>query len=167
MEIRAHLSDAELMEALSNPGRGLLAHLDVCEPCRTEVGRLRRALDAGLLDSAPPEHFWERQRLEIAGRVPGLQQAQARAVPKLAWAALAAILAVGTLWINYSGRPPQPQASPVQVDDQELMLAVERTMQTDVPEALAPASLLEDEGLQPTTSNSTSQVHHGGNLHEN
>jgi hypothetical protein len=159
MEIRAHLTDEELAEAVSNPGKGLVAHLDVCDSCRMEVGRLRRALDAGLLEAAPPEDFWQRQRNVIQDRVAVAEQPRGRRVTPLAWAALAATIAFGTLWLNDSEKPVHPQQSQIQVDDQELMIAVERAVQSDVPEALEPASLLAQEIGQAHTTHSNSQAH--------
>jgi hypothetical protein len=145
MEIRAHLNEEELVEALGNPGKGLVAHLDSCDSCRKEVGRLRRALNAGLLEATPPEDFWQRQRDAIRERIAVAEEGRVQRVPRLAWAALAATVALGTLWMSDSGRPVRTQQSQIQVDDQELMIAVEHAVQSDVPEALEPASLLAQE----------------------
>jgi hypothetical protein len=58
---------------------------------------------------------------------------------------LAATIALGTLWMNDSEKPVRQPQSQIQVDDQELMIAVEHAVQSDVPEALEPASLLAKE----------------------
>ncbi len=166
MEIRAHLTDEELTEAVSNPGRGLVAHLDVCDSCRMEVGRLRRVLDAGPPGAAPAEDFWQRQRAAIHERIEAAREVHRPRTPRLAWAALAATVLLGTLWMNDSERPTIPQQQ-VQVDDQELMIAVDHAMQSDVPEALAPASLLAEEIGQSNATRSNSQVHSREAVDEN
>ena len=165
MEIRAHLTDEELTEAVSNPGRGLVAHLDVCDSCRMEVGRLRRALDAGLLGTVPSEDFWQRQRAAIQERIVVAREARRQRTPRLAWAALAATILLGTLWMNDAEKPA---ASPqVQIDDQELMIAVDHAMQSDVPEALEPASLLAQEISQSDGAQSNSRTHSKEAVNEN
>ena len=165
MEIRAHLTDDELTEAVSNPGRGLAAHLDVCDSCRMEVGRLRRALDAGLPEAVPSEDFWQRQRAAIQQRIEVVREARRQRAPRLAWAALAATVLLGTLWMNDSEKPVTHQS--VQIDDQELMIAVDHAMQSDVPEALEPASLLAQEMDQSSGTQSSSRSHSKEAVDEN
>lgn len=167
MEIRAHLNEEELIEALGNPGRGLVAHLDSCDSCRREVGRFRRALDAGLLEAAPPEDFWQRQRTAIRERIAVAGEARSRRAPRLAWAALAATIALGTLWMNDSEKPVRQPQSQIQVDDQELMIAVEHAVQSDVPEALEPASLLAEEISQAEGNHTNSQAQKREAVHAN
>jgi hypothetical protein len=169
MEINAHLNDAEMAEALLNPGRGLVAHLDVCDSCRMEVGRLRRALDAESLKAAPPEDFWQQQRTRIWQRITTQQQAPARRTPNFAWAALAAMVALGSLWVSDSPKPvaPKPAQSQIQIDDEELMMAVEHAVQSNVPEALEPASLLAQEITQNRGTHSNSQARQRETLDEN
>ena len=165
MEMRAHLTDAELIEAVRNPGKGLVAHLDACDPCRMEVGRLRRALDAGLLE-APTEDFWHRQRAAIHERIEVAREARIHRIPRLAWAVLAATVLLGTLWMNDGEKPVVPQRQ-FHVDDQELMIAVEHAMQSDVPEALEPAALLAEEIGQSSATRSNSQAHSREAVDEN
>ena len=65
------------------------------------------------------------------------------------------------------GRTPAPPATLAQtVSDQELMIAVEQAVQTDVPDALAPAALLADE-ISNSQSSSTSNRFPKENKHEN
>ena len=164
MEIRAHLTDDELTEAVRNPGRGLVAHLDVCDSCRTEVGRLRRALE-GLLDATPSEDFWRRQRSAIQGRIELALEARSHRTPRLDWAAVAATVLLGTLLMNDGEKPVTPHQ--VQIDDQELMIAVDHAMQSNVPEALEPASLLAQEIGQSDAKHSNSQAHSREAVNEN
>ncbi len=167
MEIRAHLTNEELTEAVRNPGRGLVAHLDVCDSCRKEVGRLRRALDTGLVEAAPSEHFWRQQRAAIQERIEVVREARRQRTPRLAWAALAATVLLGTLWMNDSEKPVMQQHQQVQVDDQELMIAVDHAMQSDVPEALEPASLLAQEIGQADGTQSNARTHSKEAVDEN
>ena len=159
MEIRAHLTDREFEEALVNPGKGLVAHLDRCDACRAEVGQLRRALDAARLDPLPAENFWLQQRATIRCQIAAVQQRQGRRVPRLAWAALAATVALGSVWISDNHKPVAIESPPKVDPDQELMMAVEHAMQSDVPEALEPASLLAEEIIQGRGNDSNSASH--------
>ena len=167
MEITAHLTDEELAQALTSPAEALLIHLDLCDDCRSEVGRLRGALEREGAESDPAQEFWQQQRMQIWQRIQRMEPSPVRQAPHLAWAALAAMLALGGLWISDARTPVQtvPVSSHLQIDDDALMVAVERIGQTDMPEALEPASLLAremSEGTKPRT-----QVQKTEGVHEN
>ena len=98
-----------------------------------------------------PDWFWARQRALISSRT---QEIQPRRVPALAWAGIAATLAVGAALIIPGQKPvPDQQATlskpPVvvakAVSDSDLMQEVEETMNSGVPDALQPASTLQQE----------------------
>jgi len=93
-----------------------------------------------------PDWFWSRQHARVMSQI---NAQRATSVPKLAWASLAATIAVAMLLILPT-RPEkqiQPQAKVQQVvmSDHDLMLAVERTLNAGTPSSLEPASLLADE----------------------
>lgn len=167
MEIKAHLTNEELTQALANPGRALLAHLDLCDSCRSEVARLRRTLDEEHAATVPPEEFWQQQRTSIWQRIRTAESAPVRRVPRLAWAALVAMLALGGLWMSDARIPVAntPTQTRTQIDDNELMMAVEHVSQTDLPEALEPASLLARE--MSVSASARTQVQKPEAVHEN
>jgi len=97
--------------------------------------------------------FWARQRAQIVSR---MQQPASRRVPTLAWAGIAATVAVGVALMVPGDKPPQvrptiavvatnnlPESS--QVSDHELMQQLQATMNSNVPDALQPASVLQQE----------------------
>jgi hypothetical protein len=94
-----------------------------------------------------PESFWQRQRAEILGRL------EAPPAPgPLVWvSATAALLALAVL-LSLPGKAPVAVAPPPDADSQ-LLMEVQNTLDRDVPDALAPASLLTQEMSQALESN--------------
>ena len=96
------------------------------------------------------EWFWARQRARITARA---SQSTVRRMPTLAWAGIAATVAVGVALIvpgdqrprvNNSSAPKQVQARN-EISDHDLMEQLEATMNSGVPDSLQPASTLEQE----------------------
>ena len=96
-----------------------------------------------------PDWFWARQRALVSSRV---QEAQPRRMPALAWAGIAATIAVGVALIlpgqrtTPGTRVADNQTPTVQakaVSDSDLIQEVEETMNSGVPDALQPASTLQ------------------------
>lgn len=93
-----------------------------------------------------PDWFWSRQHARVMSQIHTTRSA---GVPKLAWASLAATIAVAISLIVPTHLekpiPPQAKVQEVQMSDHDLMLAVERTLNAGTPSSLEPASLLADE----------------------
>lgn len=96
-----------------------------------------------------PDWFWSRQHARVMSEI---NARQTLSVPKLAWAGIAATIAVAAS-LMLPG-PTQKQVQPqlqaearpqVQISDHDLMLAVERTLNAGTPSSLEPASLLAEE----------------------
>lgn len=108
--------------------------------------RLQRTLGAlPEWSRAATEHhdaFWRQQQAEIKKRIDAVpQRSSARVV--IAWASAVAVVLLATLLLRSS---PAQRPSIAQSDvDQELLLAVEQSLQSGVPQALEPAALLADE----------------------
>jgi hypothetical protein len=89
-----------------------------------------------------PDYFWERQRLAIRDRlsptprIPGHRSIWA-------WASAAVVVVLGIMLFPTRAQPPAPDIAAGH--DQDLLLAVERSLNRDVPKALAPALLLTEE----------------------
>jgi hypothetical protein len=160
--MQAHLTDEQLFESLL--GESLLEtrdaaaqeHLAVCSVCSEELARLRRATsslrDSAHVQAERPEGFWTRQRSSAASRLSG------RSVSPLTWAAaLAAAILAATLL--QEPRPVVP-ATPASDPDQALLVSVERAVNRQVPQALAPAALITQEitrNLKPAVPNRQSK----------
>lgn len=164
MKVNPHLTDEELTELLLDDQAAAAEHVKACAPCQAEVHRLRHATEA-LRDNsnqALSEDFWQRQRTAIWTRLsspPG----QAPQSIGWAWATAAALAIIAALLLGHSPAPAPPRAS---VDpDHELLLAVERAVQSHGPQALEPAALLAQEMTR--TAQSTSPVNREETNHEN
>ena len=141
-----HLSDAQLMDAVTNTaGAEEADHLKACLACREEVERwracLKEARQAVRKAADRPESYWLRQRRLISARLD--QRRPFRRPYFLAWAGGAALLALAVTLTIYRPRPDAPQAAPDR--DDELLIEVERSVQRALPVALEPAVLLVEE----------------------
>jgi hypothetical protein len=143
MEIRAHLTDAEMSEALAEPSRGSQAHLDDCESCRTELGMLRSAIRQVTYEAGDrPADFWVQQRRNIRAR---MEEPSTHSHTGARWALVfgTCVLAFALFLLRSAPTPvPQPQAT---VSDHELLLEVESMVGSDVPQSLEPATVLATE----------------------
>ena len=102
---------------------------------------LRRAHSALLAVSERPETFWCRQQAAIRSRI-AIEKTSKQPI----WGFLVATsaLILFTLILLRPNRVNPITATQVDADD-ELLVAVEQVVQTRVPDALAPASLLSEE----------------------
>jgi hypothetical protein len=158
MEIRSHLSEAELAEFISDPSRGLGTHLQFCNSCLGEVARMREAVAAMRLSGTECEEFWMRQRIAIRTKVADADNLSWRGFPRMAWVGALAIAVAAGLLLGDGARPaPRPLAHQLETDpDHALLVAVEQVMRSDGPEALEPAAYLVREISQDARSTSTS-----------
>jgi hypothetical protein len=137
MQLTRHLSSEQLSEMIFD----------------SDQRHLRPTLDAlPQWARAATEHrdaFWEQQQAEIRNRiaaVPG--RSSARTVT--AWAGAFAVVLLA-IFLVYTSPAPRPSRTPTD-PDQELLVAVEQSVQSGLPQALEPAALLADEisgGGQP------------------
>jgi hypothetical protein len=139
-------------------------HLAGCEPCQTEREKVQEALQ--LFSTAQreaanrPESFWEQQAARIRS---ARNESGKRARIGLALTpGLAVFLLIGIALLTRGphGRPkPGPSASaPVRsLSDHELLVEVERAMQSDTPLSLEPANLMVEESDSNPDSVNTSK----------
>lgn len=114
------------------------------------IGLWRESVDR---QAERSDWFWARQRARVESRI---ISASVRRMPVFAWAGVAATLVLGaTLLISGHVTPNQRIADNkppvVHVSDHELMVSLEDTMNSGVPDSLAPASALADEMDQAFT----------------
>ena len=164
--MKQHLSDDELSELLLTP-RASNVHLATCASCRAELERMRRVLgELPSLVSVVAQNtdaFWETQRTAIWTDIVTLQAR--KQFPVLAWALAAAVLVVAGLLLSIA---PSPAPTRAEADpDHEFMIQLERTLQSEVPQALEPAALLAREITQNSQLNSPSPVRKKESSHEN
>ncbi len=89
-----------------------------------------------------PDGFWERQRTDIRKRITSVSQRKSTQTVT-AWAGALAIVLLAIFLLSDSSvpRPSSAQNDP----DQELLVAVEQSVQSGVPQALEPAAMLAEE----------------------
>jgi hypothetical protein len=130
MHLTRHLSNEELSEMIFD----------------SDQRHLRRTLDAlpewARTAADRPNAFWERQQAEIRKRIAAApQRSSMQTVTAWAGAFAMVLLAILLLSDSPAPRPLRAQEDP----DQELLVAVEQTVQSGVPQALEPAAMLAEE----------------------
>jgi hypothetical protein len=158
VEINPHLNETELAEFVLNSTQLVGSHLEYCDACLNEVTRLRD-LVRGLRGSGEQdEGFWAAQGAAIRSRIVSQDTRPPARAGRLAWAMATATIAIATVLVLGGHAPRGGQTAPqAKVDpDHELLIEVERTLQTGGPEALEPAALLAREIGGQATANGTS-----------
>jgi hypothetical protein len=130
MQLTRHLSNEELSEMTFD----------------SDQRRLRRTLDAlpewARAAADRPNAFWECQQVEIRKRIARApQRSSTQTVTAWAGAFAMVLLAILLLRDSPAPGPPRAQSDP----DQELLVAVEQSVQSGVPQALEPAAMLAEE----------------------
>ena len=139
MEIMRHLTNEELTDlALASDEQSL----------RLEIEALP---EWSCIASERADEFWEKQRAEVWSRINAGEERKSRHALVFASSAAAAIIAIANVMLSFSSREPViPQA---RVDsDQELLMAVERVVQSEALPSLQPAALLTREMVQASSA---------------
>jgi hypothetical protein len=159
MEIKTHLSEAELAELVSNESRGLGTHLEVCDDCLNEVARLRETAAALKTAADQPQEFWDRQRLAIRNRIVEAPVKLAPLSQRLAWVPVLALIILAGLLLTGGtpATPTIPQQAAID-PDHELLVAVEQVMQSNGPDALEPATYFVQQIAQQAHNNPRSAI---------
>jgi len=137
-------------------------HIANCPPCQTERDRVEDALRqfaaANREYANRPDNFWEQQAARIRSARKD-SEARSRLTMSLVPSVVVLLLAAFAILGRAPGvRPVQPAPPVAQTDpDHELLLEVERAIQTDTPLALEPATLMVNESDGNLPLNSTSQ----------
>ena len=122
-------------------------HLAGCATCRGEVNAFLAAASAAQAHQRKameqPEAFWQRQREHILARVANRDFAH----PWRRWiwvtATVMLVLLASTLLTRHT--TPHLQPAPPSDPDDALMLSVQQSIHSDLPQALRPAALLTQE----------------------
>jgi len=144
-------------------------HMAGCQPCQAERDHVENALRefaaANREYTTRPEEFWEMQAARIrAARTESDTRSRITMtlVPSVVVLLLAAFAILGRA---PSVRPMRSAVPAAQIDaDHELLLEVERAIQSDTPRALEPATLMVEEGdgtlpLDPALQNKETRSH--------
>jgi hypothetical protein len=142
-----HISDEQWVAAALHESEEAVAdHRSECAACQEELRLWDEAIAgarAEILGAAgQPESFWRQQRTGIATRL--TSSAGHQPWKRLAWAtATVTVVLLATLLLSKNATPtrPQPQADP----DDALLLSVQRSIRSDLPQAFRPAALLAQE----------------------
>lgn len=142
-------------------------HLANCQPCQEERERVEEALRmfsaANRQYANRPESFWEQQALRI--RAARNDRARTSRAALTLTPGLAVLLLIGAALLSrvpsskpvtVAMTPPATQTTSVGLSDHELLLEVERAMQSDTPLSLEPAMLMveeNDSGMPLNSSN--------------
>jgi anti-sigma factor RsiW len=166
MEINGHWNEIELAEFVLDSTRAVSSHLEHCDQCLDEATRLRDLIHGLRGKGEEEEEFWTTQQRAIRARIAS-QNSETSSKGRLAWGLATATIVVATVLV-LGGNPPRPLTAPnARVDpDHELLVEVERTLQTGGPEALEPAALLAQEIGQHAIANGNSQNNNKETPHE-
>lgn len=154
-----HLNDAELNEALAgNLPPEIVEHLNACVICRSsrdDMEYLFRSLSAeaeALADK--PDAFWLAQRRQINNRAP---QSHSILAPRFALAGLAATVILAVTLLMRSGPAVKPHTPQLTAEnDQQLLVDVEQTLNSNIAPSLEPTGALVDAMTQNTSNHSQS-----------
>jgi hypothetical protein len=153
--MNGHLSDEQWAAAVLNQSDESAAqHLAECAACRVEVTAFAAAAGAAQLQGRQvmerPESFWRRQREGINARLATGDFAH----PWRRWmwvTATVTLILLATTVLSRKSAPPAPTAAEADPDD-ALLLSVQQSIQSDLPQALRPAALLTQEIDRVATS---------------
>ncbi|HXZ81391.1 MAG TPA: hypothetical protein VEG30_15790 [Terriglobales bacterium] len=144
-----HLSEFELNASLwEEPSGSVAGHLASCADCRRERDLIAAPLAAFRDDSqqlaARDEFFWSAQRARIESQIAARSS---QGIPGLAWSMVVGLIVLGVFLLKPAKPPAVPaptysQSIRSQDQDFALLVEVEHTVNSQVPDALAPATLL-------------------------
>ena len=154
-----HLNDAELNEALAgNLPPEIVEHLNACAICRSsrdDMEYLFRSLNAEAdMLAEKPDAFWLAQRRQINNRAP---QSHTILAPRFALAGLAATVILAVTLLMRSGPAVKPHTPQLTAEnDQQLLVDVEQTLNSNIALSLEPTGALVDAMTQSTSNHSQS-----------
>ncbi len=140
-----HLSDEQFAALLAGDA-GTSEHVRECPQCRAELetiaSGLRNWTEAARRHATRPEGFWDRQSNSVFSR------AQARLRRRLWMPVAAAAILLLSAALVLTGLAPRRPVSPLvaaETSNDALLRQIEEQLSSDVPDALAPATLLTDD----------------------
>lgn len=146
--MNGHLDDEQwAAAALGQSAKATVDHLSECAACSEEVNSLTVALGGAREEIRRaverPESFWSQQREGITTRLASRE----RHPPwkRLVWvAATVTLILLASAFLSRNIAPRLPATTHTDPDD-ALMLSVQQSIRSDLPQALRPAALLTQE----------------------
>lgn len=143
--MNAHLSDEQWTAAVVGESDPVAtSHLAECAACREEVRAFAAMVDAAQAQSRKvverPEAFWRQQRETIHAHA----AARGFAYPWKRWIWVTAsgmLVLLASMLLSRNNTPPTQAAAPTDPDD-VLLLSVQQSIRSDLPQALRPVTLL-------------------------
>ena len=146
--MNGHLNDEQWAAAVLNENDQETAkHLAECATCRDEVKSF--ASVAGEIQSQSrktwehPEAYWRRQREGISARLP--RRDFTFPWKRWVWVTATVMLVLLASTMLFHNRAPRVQTAAQTDPDDALLLSVQQSIQSDLPQALRPAALLTEE----------------------
>jgi len=163
-ELAALLTDGSVADQSTRAAHNSVSeHLESCKSCRQEYQTWQRTLGvlpAGVRSATDlPHYFWQRQQAAIRSRI-AVEEASRRSWRGFVWATVAALVVLAGLLLNSAKTPPVTQVEIQPDPDQQLLIAVERAVESGVPESLAPAALLAEDirlAVEPSARSSSKE----------
>ena len=143
-----HLNDEQWAAAVLNQSDAAAAeHMAACPACRLEVNAFAAAAGVAQAQTRQtmdqPESFWRRQQQGVTARL----AARDFVHPWKRWtwvAATVTLILLATSLLSRHKAPPVQTAAQTDPDD-VLLLSVQQSIRSDLPQALQPAALLTQE----------------------
>jgi len=149
-----HLSEPEIAEIISAGSSFAGSHAEQCTQCRSEIENFEENLSNlrhwARSISSMPEEFWAAQRIRTVSSLRTTTEPAGPVFPRIAWPALAALAALATFMLART--PSLPNEETQAATDHDLLVQVERVLESGGPAALAPTSIL----LQEISGNASS-----------
>jgi predicted anti-sigma-YlaC factor YlaD len=142
-----HLSDEQWAAAvLDEGGQAAADHLSGCAACREEARSFAEAMAgarASIRKAAEqPESFWREQREGITTRL--VDHASYQPWKRFVWVtATVTLVLLATTLLSRNKAPSLPESNAE--SDDALLLSVQQSIASDLPQALQPAALLTEE----------------------
>jgi hypothetical protein len=142
-----HLSDRQWAAAvLDESGEAMANHLSECAACGEEVRSFADAIGGARAEirraAQQPESFWREQRQGITTRL--ADRVFHQPWKRFVWVtATVTLVLLATTLLSRNTAPPLPKAQADQ--DEALLLSVQKSIRSDLPQALEPAALLTEE----------------------
>jgi len=146
--MNGHLSDEQWAAAILESSQGATAeHLSGCAACRDELTSFADAVRAtreGIRSVAErPESFWRQQREGITTRLASRERYQPW--KRWVWATASLMLMLWASTVLHRNAAPSFSPSAQTDPDDALMLSVQQSIRSELPQALRPAALLTQE----------------------
>jgi len=151
-----HLGDSEIAQMIAGGRIPVGSHAEHCTQCRLEIDniekRFRNLGEWSKSASDMPEEFWAAQRMRTVRSLKTATDPARLMFPRIAWPAFVGLVVLATVML--ASTPSLPTEETQAATDHDLLVQVERALESGGPAALAPTSIL----LQEISGNTASSL---------